>query len=150
MSRLEGALPVLGELRRLGVALAIDDFGTGYSSLSHLSTLPIDCLKIDRSFVSRLASGANEMAVVRSIILLGSSLGKVVVAEGIETEDQLAQLREMGCRLGQGFLLARPQAAADVLPLLAARQTAGAGSRPTVAPGQTGSSELFLTSSITA
>ncbi len=114
MSRLEGALPVLGELRRLGVMLAIDDFGTGYSSLSHLSTLPLDCLKIDRSFVSRLETSANEAAVVRSIILLGSSLGKVVVAEGIETTGQLAQLREMGCRLGQGFLLARPLAAQDV------------------------------------
>jgi diguanylate cyclase (GGDEF)-like protein/PAS domain S-box-containing protein len=114
MSRLEGALPVLGELRRLGVALAIDDFGTGYSSLSHLSTLPIDCLKIDRSFVSRLETSANEAAVVRSIILLGSSLGKQVVAEGIETQPQLDQLRDMGCRLGQGFLLAKPLTPQDV------------------------------------
>jgi diguanylate cyclase (GGDEF)-like protein/PAS domain S-box-containing protein len=114
MSRLEGALPVLGELRRLGVLLAIDDFGTGYSSLSHLSTLPLDCLKIDRSFVSRLETSANEAAVVRSIILLGSSLGKMVVAEGIETTGQMAQLRGMGCRLGQGFLLARPMSAQDV------------------------------------
>ena len=112
MSRLEGALPVLGELQRLGVGLAIDDFGTGYSSLSHLSTLPIDCLKIDRSFVSRLAAGTKEAAVVRSIVLLGSSLGKTVVAEGIETASQLEQLREMGCRYGQGFLLARPMPAA--------------------------------------
>ncbi len=118
MSRLEGALPVLGELRRLGVLLAIDDFGTGYSSLSHLSTLPIDCLKIDRSFVSRLETSANEAAVVRSIILLGSSLGKLVVAEGIETPGQLAQLREMGCRLGQGYLMARPLPAQDVSSLL--------------------------------
>jgi diguanylate cyclase (GGDEF)-like protein/PAS domain S-box-containing protein len=118
MSRLEGALPVLGELRRLGVLLAIDDFGTGYSSLSHLSTLPIDCLKIDRSFVSRLETSANEEAVVRSIILLGSSLGKMVVAEGIETPGQLAQLREMGCRLGQGYLMARPLPAQDVSSLL--------------------------------
>jgi EAL domain-containing protein (putative c-di-GMP-specific phosphodiesterase class I) len=111
MSRLEGALPVLGELQRLGVALAIDDFGTGYSSLSHLSTLPIDCLKIDRSFVNRLEAGTKEAAVVRSIVLLGSSLGKAVVAEGIETAAQLEQLREMGCRYGQGFLLAKPMPA---------------------------------------
>ena len=114
MSRLEGALPMLAELRRLGVQLAIDDFGTGYSSLSHLSTLPIDCLKIDRSFVSRLETSANEAAVVRSIILLGSSLGKVVLAEGIETEGQLEQLQGMGCRLGQGFLMARPLTPQDV------------------------------------
>jgi len=114
MSRLEGALPLLAELRRVGVMLAIDDFGTGYSSLSHLSTLPIDCLKIDRSFVNRLETGSNEAAVVRSIILLGSSLGKMVVAEGIETDSQLVQLRDMGCRLGQGYLLARPAPPQDV------------------------------------
>jgi diguanylate cyclase (GGDEF)-like protein/PAS domain S-box-containing protein len=121
MSRLEGALPVLGELQRLGVALAIDDFGTGYSSLSHLSSLPIDCLKIDRSFVSRLEAGTKEAAVVRSIVLLGSSLGKAVVAEGIETPSQLEQLREMGCRYGQGFLLAEPLAAAQAEQLLGLR-----------------------------
>jgi diguanylate cyclase (GGDEF)-like protein/PAS domain S-box-containing protein len=118
MSRLEGALPVLAELRRMGVTLAIDDFGTGYSSLSHLSTLPIDVLKIDRSFVMRLVPGSNEAAVVRSIVLLGSSLGKQVVAEGIETDSQLGQLREMGCSLGQGYLLARPLVPADVSSLL--------------------------------
>jgi diguanylate cyclase (GGDEF)-like protein/PAS domain S-box-containing protein len=118
MSRLEGALPVLGELRHLGVSLAIDDFGTGYSSLSHLSTLPLDCLKIDRSFVARLETGSKEAAVVRAIVLLGSSLGKAVVAEGIETPAQLEQLREMGCRLGQGFLLARPLTPLDVGALL--------------------------------
>ena len=118
MSRLESALPFLSELRRMGVTLAIDDFGTGYSSLSHLSTLPIDCLKIDRSFVNRLEAGSNEAAVVRSIVLLGSSLGKAVVAEGIETDVQLQQLQEMGCELGQGYLLARPTAAAEVSLLL--------------------------------
>ena len=118
MSRLESALPFLSELRRMGVTLAIDDFGTGYSSLSHLSTLPIDCLKIDRSFVTRLEAGSNEAAVVRSIVLLGSSLGKAVVAEGIETDVQLQQLQEMGCELGQGYLLARPAAAAEVSLLL--------------------------------
>jgi len=119
MSRLEAALPALTELRRMGVTLAIDDFGTGYSSLSHLSTLPIDCLKVDRSFVSRLDSGSNEAAVVRSIVLLGTSLGKAVVAEGIETELQLQQLREMGCGLGQGYLLGRPKTPGEVSSLLA-------------------------------
>ncbi len=119
MSRLEGAMPMLLELRRLGVQLAIDDFGTGYSSLSHLSTLPIDCLKIDRSFVSRLGQDSNEAAVVRSILLLGSSLGKQVVAEGIETAEQLRELVDMGCRLGQGYFLAHPQPAAQVSSLLA-------------------------------
>ena len=122
MSRLEGALPVLLELRRLGVTLAIDDFGTGYSSLSHLSTLPIDSLKIDRSFVSRIDSGSKEAAVVHSIVLLGSSLGKQVVAEGIETEEQLRHLQDMGCGFGQGFFLSRPQAPADISLLLTALQ----------------------------
>ncbi len=130
MSRLEGALPVLAELRRMGVTLAIDDFGTGYSSLSHLSTLPIDCLKIDRSFVSRLDAGTNEAAVVRSIVLLGSSLGKAVVAEGIETPEQLQQLQDMGCGLGQGYLLARPQPAADVSLLLSRLQGPGTARGP--------------------
>ena len=122
MTRLEGAMPMLRELRRLGVTLAIDDFGTGYSSLSHLSTLPIDILKIDRSFVAALEVGSNEAAVVRSIVLLGSALGKSVVAEGIETEAQLEQLREMGCAGGQGYLLARPMTAHDVGLMLERQQ----------------------------
>lgn len=114
MSRLEAAWPVLEALRQLGVTLAIDDFGTGYSSLSHLSTLPIDGLKIDRSFVSRLQGGANEVAVARAIVLLGASLGKAVVAEGIETEAQRELLCELGCALGQGYLFARPAPAKHV------------------------------------
>jgi diguanylate cyclase (GGDEF)-like protein/PAS domain S-box-containing protein len=107
-TRLEAAMPLLDELRRLGVGLAIDDFGTGYSSLSHLSTLPIDTLKIDKSFVQRLRTGSNEAAVVRAVVLLGSSLGKSVVAEGIETASQYGQLQEIGCAFGQGYHLARP------------------------------------------
>jgi EAL domain-containing protein (putative c-di-GMP-specific phosphodiesterase class I) len=135
MSRLEAALPMLAELRRLGVTLSVDDFGTGYSSLSHLSTLPIDTLKIDRSFVGRLHAGSNEAAVVRAVVLLGTSLGKTVVAEGVESEGQVQQLREIGCQLGQGFHLGRPRLRAE----------RGGG-----APPQTGSSAEFLTSSITA
>ena len=110
MERLEGALPMLTELRALGIGLSVDDFGTGYSSLAHLSTLPIDSLKIDRSFVRDLQQGSKESAVVRAIVLLGNSLGKAIIAEGIETDAQLKQLREMGCGLGQGFHLARPLA----------------------------------------
>jgi EAL domain-containing protein (putative c-di-GMP-specific phosphodiesterase class I) len=118
MSRLEAALPMLTKLRGMGVTLAIDDFGTGYSSLSHLSTLPIDCLKIDRSFVTRLEAGTDGAAVVRSIISLGRSLGKTVVAEGIETEVQFQQLQDMGCALGQGYFMARPQSASGISALL--------------------------------
>ena len=108
MKRLEAALPMLKELRRLGVGLSVDDFGTGYSSLQHLSSLPVNSLKIDRGFIAELHSGSNEAAVVRAIILLGKSLGKAIIAEGIETEEQLEQLREMGCEVGQGYHLSRP------------------------------------------
>ena len=108
MSNIDGALGTLEELRRLGVHLAVDDFGTGYSSLSHLSRLPIDSLKIDRSFVRDLRRGSAESAVVSAIIQLGGTLRKQVVAEGIETEAQMSQLHDLGCGYGQGFLLASP------------------------------------------
>jgi EAL domain-containing protein (putative c-di-GMP-specific phosphodiesterase class I) len=86
----------------------VDDFGTGYSSLSYLTTLPITSLKIDRSFVQRLQDQAKDAEVVKAVITLGHALGKTVIAEGIETPEQLAQLRALGCSLGQGYLLARP------------------------------------------
>ena len=107
MTRLEAALPTLTELRRLGVGLSIDDFGTGYTSLRHLSTLPVNNLKIDRAFVADMQRGSNEAAVVRGIVLLGESLGKSIIAEGIETTEQLELLQEMGCKVGQGFHLSR-------------------------------------------
>ena len=108
MHRLDSALDVMGRLRELGVGLSVDDFGTGYSSLSYLSTLPITSLKIDRSFVQRLQDQAKDAEVVKAVITLGHALGKTVIAEGIETPAQLAQLRALGCSLGQGYLLARP------------------------------------------
>ncbi len=108
MSQVGGANDTLAALKRLGVRLAVDDFGTGYSSLSHLSKLPIDSLKIDASFVTQLSPGSDEAAVVRAIIQLGAALRKSVVAEGIESADQMHQLRAMGCELGQGFHLGTP------------------------------------------
>jgi len=120
VQRLESALPVLGELRRQGVGLSLDEFGTGYSSLRHLSTLPVNSLKIDRSFVHRLQRGAGEAAVLRAIVLLGSSLGKSIIAAGIETSEQVEQLRQMGCLAGQGVQLSRPLAPAVVGRMLAA------------------------------
>lgn len=108
MESLASAMAMLTELHGLGVGLSVDDFGTGYSSLSHLSTLPIDCLKIDRSFVKNLSPGSKEAAVIRAIVLLGKSLGKEVIAEGIETAEQLAALTELTCDVGQGYLLGRP------------------------------------------
>ena len=102
------AMEHLDALRSLGARLAIDDFGTGYSSLSYLSRLPIDLLKIDRSFVVALAEGKPEGSVVRVICQLAQSLGLVVVGEGIENPKELAMLRAEGCVLGQGFYFGRP------------------------------------------
>jgi diguanylate cyclase (GGDEF)-like protein/PAS domain S-box-containing protein len=118
MDRVDGAMDTLSRLRELGVGLSIDDFGTGYSSLSYLSSLPIDSLKIDASFVRGMRSGSKEAEVVRAIVTLGASLGKSVIAEGIETESQYDQLRGMGCESGQGFHLSRPLVAENVELLL--------------------------------
>jgi diguanylate cyclase (GGDEF)-like protein/PAS domain S-box-containing protein len=108
MSKLEAALGTMTRLREIGAGFSVDDFGTGYSSLSYLSTLPITSLKIDRSFVARLGTGAQDVEVVKAIITLGHALGKMVVAEGVETAEQLHQLRLLGCRYGQGYLFSRP------------------------------------------
>ena len=95
------------ELKALGIRLAIDDFGTGYSSLSYLHRFPIDILKIDRSFVSRLTESGDGPELARAVVLLGATLGLETIAEGIEQEDQVAELLELGCVAGQGFLFAK-------------------------------------------
>jgi EAL domain-containing protein (putative c-di-GMP-specific phosphodiesterase class I) len=112
------ALEVLSSLRRLGVSLLMDDFGTGYSSLSYLHSFPIDVIKIDRSFVGRMTEGDQPLQIVRTIIELARVLGMDVVAEGIETCEQYLQLRDLGCRFGQGYLFARPLPAEEVTYLL--------------------------------
>lgn len=108
MERLAQSMETLHELRDIGIKLSVDDFGTGYSSLSHLSTLPINSLKIDRSFVTNLRGGSKEAAIIRAIVVLGHSLEKTVVAEGIEDDWQLDQLKSLGCDIGQGYLLSKP------------------------------------------
>ena len=118
MQQIEIGSRTLARLREIGVGLSVDDFGTGYSSLSHLSTLPINSLKIDRSFVDRLDGVSMESEIVRAVVQLGHALGKRVVAEGIETEAQLANLRALGCGYAQGFLLGRPASAAQATSLL--------------------------------
>jgi diguanylate cyclase (GGDEF)-like protein/PAS domain S-box-containing protein len=123
MSHLSIARETLDRLRAFGVQLAIDDFGTGYSSLSYLSTLPIDCLKIDRSFVTSIARGAENVEIVRAVLTLGRALAKRVVAEGIETPEQLDTLRRLGLHVGQGFLLAHPMRADQVSAFLFAPAT---------------------------
>ncbi len=102
------ALGILADLKRLGVGIAVDDFGTGYSSLSYLSGLPVDCLKIDRAFVMNAGKGGRDAAIAQAIVSLGHTLGLVVVAEGIETSEQLEFLRGHRCDIGQGYLFARP------------------------------------------
>jgi len=104
----DGAIGTLQNLRRMGVRLSIDDFGTGYSSLAYLQRLPIDVLKIDRSFVSRMCEDNESLEIVRLVVGLAKTLGLTVVGEGIETQTQLDILRELGADLGQGYLLARP------------------------------------------
>ncbi|MET3213211.1 UNVERIFIED_ORG: diguanylate cyclase (GGDEF)-like protein/PAS domain S-box-containing protein [Burkholderia territorii] len=102
---------LLRELATRGISLAIDDFGTGYSSLVYLKDLPVDTLKIDRSFLTNCGSGSTDDAIVRAIVAMGRALGLDVVMEGVETAKQLAFLQEIGCHQGQGFLFARPQPA---------------------------------------
>jgi len=105
---IEAAVGLLTELRELGVQLSIDDFGTGYSSLSYLQRFPIDTLKIDRSFVTQMMENEENLAIVRTIVALARNLGMDVVAEGVETEDQLKLLRKLECENGQGYLFSTP------------------------------------------
>jgi len=108
------AMSVLTRLRSVGVRVSIDDFGTGYSSLAYLKRLPIDELKIDKSFVKEMATDSDDAAIVRSTIGLGHALRLSVVAEGIEDRKTRDLLIEQGCDVGQGYFLSRPLAAADV------------------------------------
>lgn len=108
MEDVEASRLTLSRLKRLGVRIAVDDFGTGYSSLSYLKRFELDTLKIDRAFVSDLASDKDDQAICAAVIRLGQKMGLEVVAEGVETEAQLRILQDEGCDLVQGFLLGRP------------------------------------------
>ena len=110
---------ILKQLRDLGLKLSIDDFGTGYSSLSYLHRLPLNTLKVDRSFVSQLESGTENQEIVRAIVTLAHSLNLDVVAEGIETPGQLAKLRELNCEYAQGFLFAPALSSQEATALVA-------------------------------
>lgn len=118
---MEGALKIIQDLKVLGVQLSIDDFGTGYSSLSYLKRLKVDKLKIDQSFVRDLVADADDMAIVCAIIQLGKTLQLRVIAEGVETADQLHFLRTHSCDEAQGYYICRPLAAADITGWLATR-----------------------------
>jgi len=108
------AISVLTALRERGVIIALDDFGKGYSSMARLKSLPIDTLKIDRSFLAHVADDANDATIVESLVNVGHGLGKRVVAEGVETAEQLRFLEAIGCDTAQGFFINRPMAASDI------------------------------------
>ena len=111
---------VLAELHALGVGLSIDDFGTGYSSLAYLQQLDVTELKIDISFVRKLTTDGNSVAIAKAIIALGHSLGLKLIAEGVETRDQAQCLRDLGCDAIQGYWISRPIPAGEMTDFLAA------------------------------
>jgi EAL domain-containing protein (putative c-di-GMP-specific phosphodiesterase class I) len=118
---MEDAATVIEAVRRLkqvGVLLAIDDFGTGYSSLSYLRRFPVDVLKVDQSFIDGLGPDPEDSAIVAAIVNLAGTLELEAVAEGVETVEQLAKLRELDCSAAQGYLFARPVPPAELSPLL--------------------------------
>ena len=121
MENADAAIILLRQLKALGIQISLDDFGTGYSSLSYLHRFPLDTVKIDRSFVQRIDSEERTTQLVETVLTLARSLGVTAVAEGIETEEQVAALRELDCDFGQGYHFSRPLAPAQLEELLAAR-----------------------------
>jgi EAL domain-containing protein (putative c-di-GMP-specific phosphodiesterase class I) len=118
MSDPDTAIGLMRQLKSLGIQIALDDFGTGYSSLSYLHRFPLDCLKIDRSFVARIME---DDEIVRTIITLGRNLGLQLVAEGVETGEQAAKLRDLACGFAQGYYFCVPISAPEATDLLAAK-----------------------------
>jgi EAL domain-containing protein (putative c-di-GMP-specific phosphodiesterase class I) len=118
LENLEETVRKLQQLKMMGITVAIDDFGTGYSSLSYLKQLPLDRLKIDRSFVKDTPEDRDDCAIVRTIIAMSGSLGLSVIAEGVETQDQLDFLKAEGCNEIQGYLISRPMPPEELDSLL--------------------------------
>jgi EAL domain-containing protein (putative c-di-GMP-specific phosphodiesterase class I) len=118
ISDVEDTCSKMAALKRIGVCLSIDDFGTGYSSLSYLKRLPLDELKIDQSFVRDIISDANDAAIVETIVAMAGHLGLEVIAEGVESAEVLACLRQKGCRAFQGYYFGRPGPVEDTENLL--------------------------------
>jgi diguanylate cyclase (GGDEF)-like protein len=116
----ETSLGTLNRLKALGIGLVLDDFGTGFSSLGYVKRFPFDALKVDRSFVERICEEPADAAIVRAVTGIAEALSLKVVAEGVETDEQLAAVRELGCQYAQGFYFARPVPAGELLPLLTA------------------------------
>jgi len=124
-----GTMSVIKHLDRLGVAIVLDDFGTGYSSLSYLALLRPKIIKIDRSFVSPSKASVRNNTLLEAIVSLGQKLDMTVIAEGIETQEQLARLRHLGCELGQGYLFSPAVPKLEVAAILG-RKSPGRGRRP--------------------
>ncbi len=123
MDDAESTIETLRHLKDLGVRLAVDDFGKGYSSLGYVKRFPVDCLKIDRSFVCGICEYPKDLAIVQAVITLGRALGMEVVAEGVETQEQLDLLVDLGCAQGQGYHFARPMPGEEVPAFLARRRS---------------------------
>src|SRR5437870_11079714 len=109
------ALAIMSMIQSMGVRLSIDDFGTGYSSLTHLRQLPIDEIKVDKSFVTGMTTSDADAAIVRTVIDLAHNLGKQVCAEGVEDEATMTMLRDIGCDLAQGYFISKPLNAPDLM-----------------------------------
>ena len=117
------AARVLKQLKTMKIQLAIDDFGTGYSSLGYIRKFPADLLKIDRSFISRMNDDEESLGIVRAVITMARNLGLKVIAEGVETAEQLKQLRTLGCDYGQGFYFSQPLDSQEVEHILKKKPT---------------------------
>ncbi|OYV98142.1 MAG: hypothetical protein B7X11_06115, partial [Acidobacteria bacterium 37-65-4] len=123
MENAQYAYDMMVQLRAQDIRLCIDDFGTGYSSMSYLRRYPVDALKIDKSFVSRMEEDEESREIVRSVLQMGKSLKMEVIAEGVETAGQRDVLKRLGCELGQGFFFHRPMEAQAVESLLAPKRS---------------------------
>ena len=118
MRNVQQTITILEQIKSLGVKVAIDDFGTGYSSLSYLKRFAIDTIKIDRSFVSGIPHNADEVAITSATVVMAQNLKRRVIAEGIETEEQAAFLKQLGCEMGQGYYYSRPLPSAEIAAML--------------------------------
>ena len=124
MDDADETVKVLERLRATGIGIGVDDFGTGYSSLARLKQFPVDSVKIDRSFVDGLGRDPEDSAIVTAVVSMAHALGLTAMAEGVETPDQLAELRALGCELGQGYLFGRPLPADEAVAAMAALDAA--------------------------
>ena len=141
----ESSIKTLTRLKELGVKIAIDDFGTGYSSLEYLRRLPVDCVKVDRSFVRGVPDNEEDVAIVNAVIELGHALKLSVTAEGVETAEQLGRLQNAGCDTAQGFLFYRPEP-----PEVVEQLFAGASASASVSASASASPSISASASVSS